>query len=47
MVPKVRAALAVLARGWPEVVIADGSAKGVSDRALADADVGTRVVVGD
>lgn len=47
MVPKVKAALAVLRSGGSGVVIADGRAKGVVGRALAGADIGTRVVVGD
>ncbi|MFI5292665.1 MAG: acetylglutamate kinase, partial [Candidatus Limnocylindrales bacterium] len=43
MVPKVRSAAAALA-GAEGVVIADGAARHALSRALADDDVGTRVV---
>jgi acetylglutamate kinase len=47
MVPKVKAALAVLHSGGSAVIIADGRAKGAVGRALAGVDFGTRVVIGD
>jgi acetylglutamate kinase len=47
MVPKVKAALAVLHSGGSAVVIADGRAQGAVGRALAGAGFGTRVVIDD
>jgi len=43
MIPKVRAALDVVAAGGREVVIADGRGPGAIARALGAADAGTRI----
>ena len=47
MLPKVKAALAVIRSGGSEVVIADGRADRSVERALADPNFGTRVVAGE
>lgn len=44
MIPKVRGALAVVAAGGREVVIADGRSADALERALGDGSFGTRVV---
>jgi len=44
MIPKVRAAMACLHGDVKEVLIVDGSAERVLSRALADGDIGTRIV---
>lgn len=46
MVPKVRAALAALAWGDGEAIIADSAAPGALERALADRSFGTRITAG-
>jgi acetylglutamate kinase len=46
MVPKVRSALAAIAWDGAEAVIADSSADGALERALADPGFGTRLVAG-
>ncbi len=46
MVPKVRAALGALAWDGAEAVIADSSAPGALERALADPSFGTRISLG-
>lgn len=46
MIPKVRSALAVLAAGGRDVVIADGRGPGAIERALDDPGAGTHVVGG-
>lgn len=46
MIPKVRGALAVVAAGGREVVIADGRSPGALARALDDPSFGTRLVAG-
>lgn len=47
MLPKVNSALAVIRSGGSEVVIADGRADRSVERALTDANFGTRVVAGE
>lgn len=47
MIPKVRSALAVLAAGGHDVVIADGRGAGSVERALDDPEWGTRIVRGE